>query len=108
MLKDKCHDKDTKKKELTDNVASIQSPKPITYSSRKRSAGDLCPQGFITDRHMPVRRNRRSSSRVQNIMFPCNDGGKKFWQPINQCNLDFLDADENKIQMQKMQVRIKK
>ncbi|KAI5394468.1 variant 5, Protein HUA2-LIKE 2, partial [Lathyrus oleraceus] len=64
------------KKELTDNFASIQSPKPITYSSRKKSAGDLCPQGFITDRHMPVRRNRRSSSRVQTIMFPCNDGGK--------------------------------
>ncbi|KAL5067695.1 hypothetical protein RYX36_018582 [Vicia faba] len=28
--------------------------------------------------------------------------------PINQCNLDFLDADESKIQMQKMQIRIKK
>ncbi|KAL5060780.1 hypothetical protein RYX36_032384 [Vicia faba] len=43
VLTDECHDKEASKKELTDNVASVQSPNPITYSSRKRSAGDLCP-----------------------------------------------------------------
>ncbi|GAU47164.1 hypothetical protein TSUD_28870 [Trifolium subterraneum] len=75
VLKDESNDKEASKKELSDNAPSVQSPKPLTYSSRKRSAGDLCPQGFITDRHMPVRRNR-STSRVQNFMFPCNDSGK--------------------------------
>ena len=74
VLKDESHDNEASK-ELTENVASVHSSKPLTYSSRKRSAADLCPQGFITDRHMPVRKNR-SSSRVQPFMFPCNDSGK--------------------------------
>ncbi|PNY04857.1 HUA2-like protein 3-like, partial [Trifolium pratense] len=75
VLKDESNDKEVSKMELSDNAPSVQSPKPLTYSSRKRSAGDLCPQGFITDRHMPVRRNR-STSRAQNFLFPCNDSGK--------------------------------
>ncbi|XP_073224171.1 protein HUA2-LIKE 3-like [Cicer arietinum] len=80
-LKDQSHNIKETSKELTNNVLSVQLSKPVTYSSRKRSAGDLCPQGFVTDRHMPVRRSR-SSSRVQNFMNPCNDSGKSAGSPL--------------------------
>ncbi|KAJ1405114.1 RNA polymerase II-binding domain [Sesbania bispinosa] len=80
VLRDESHNKEASLEEPAGNVASVQSPKPVTYSSRKRSAGDLCPQGGLTQRHTPVRRSR-SSSRVQNFVLPCSDGGKSTGNP---------------------------
>lgn len=80
VLKEESHDKEALLEEPTDNVSAVQSPKPVTYSSRKRSAGDLCPRGCVTHRHMPLRRSR-ISSRAQNFVLPCSDCGKSTGNP---------------------------
>ena len=70
-----CH-KEASLEEPTDNaVATVteNSPLPVTYPSPKRCK-DLHQEAHVTQRNAPVRRSR-SSSRVQNFVVPCSDGG---------------------------------
>ncbi|KAG4402226.1 hypothetical protein AAZX31_02G142600 [Glycine max] len=80
VFKDESHNKEAMLGEPADKIAAVKSPKPVTYSSRKRSMGDLCLQGCVTDRHTSVRRSR-NSSRAQNCVLPCNDNGKSAGNP---------------------------
>ncbi|KAG4396852.1 hypothetical protein AAZX31_10G024200 [Glycine max] len=80
VLKDESHNKEALLGKPADKMAVVKSPKPVTYSSRKRSMGDLCLQGCVTHRHTSVRRSR-NSSRAQNCVLPCNDSGKSAGNP---------------------------
>ncbi|RDY00116.1 Protein HUA2-LIKE 3, partial [Mucuna pruriens] len=82
VFKDESHNKEAFLGEPTDKIAVVKTPKPVTYSSRKRSLSDLCLQGCVTltHRHTSVRRSR-NSSRAQNFVLPCNDSGKSASDP---------------------------
>lgn len=80
VFKDESDNKEAMLGEPTDKVAAVKSPKPVTYSSRKRSVADLCMQGCVTQRHTSVRRSR-NPSRAQNFVFPYNDSAKGSGDP---------------------------
>ncbi|KAF1878742.1 hypothetical protein Lal_00047413 [Lupinus albus] len=72
---DSAHNKEASLEDPCNNVSALKSPKPVANSSRKRSTDNLCSQGCVTNRNTLVRRSR-STSRVQNFVMPCIDGGK--------------------------------
>lgn len=80
VFKDESDNKEAMLGEPTEKVAAVKSPKPVTYSSRKRSVVDLCMQGCATQRHTSVRRSR-NPLRAQNFVFPYNDGAKGAGDP---------------------------
>ncbi|KAL2323576.1 hypothetical protein Fmac_027955 [Flemingia macrophylla] len=80
VFKDEFNNTEALLGEPIDKTAAVKSPKPVTYSSRKRSVGDLCLQGCVTHRYASIRKSR-SSSRSQNFVFPCNDSGKSAGDP---------------------------
>ncbi|KAL1331499.1 hypothetical protein HN51_048760 [Arachis hypogaea] len=59
----------------TDNTVAGKSSKTVTYSSRKRSSGNLHCQGNGAQSLAPLRKSR-SLSRVQNSAMHGSDGGK--------------------------------
>ncbi|KAE9589203.1 putative PWWP domain-containing protein [Lupinus albus] len=73
-LNDESYNKDASE-EPSNNVSAEKSLEPVTYSSRKRSTGQICQQGYLRHINAPVRRSR-SSSWVQNSLMPCSDSGK--------------------------------
>ncbi|CAL0320582.1 unnamed protein product [Lupinus luteus] len=73
-LNDESYNKDASE-DPSNNVSAVKSPKPVTYSSRKRSTGKICPKGYLRHINAPVRRPR-SSSWVQNSLMPFSDSGK--------------------------------
>jgi len=80
VYKDESDNKEAMLEEPADEVAAVKSPKPVTYSTRKRSMADLCLQGCVIQKHTSVRRSR-NPSRAQNFVLHYNDGAKGAGDP---------------------------
>lgn len=80
VYRDESDNKEAMLGEPTDKVAVVKSPKPVTYSTRKRSVTDLCLQGSVIEKHTSVRRFR-NPLRAQNFVLHYNDGAQGAGDP---------------------------